>query len=435
MNTPTGPITTVTARALIIWGVALGAYVTAVFARTSLSATGVEAAWRFDASPAILSLFTVLQLAVYAGMQIPAGATLDRIGPRRAITVGLVLITTGLVSIALVTNVPAAIGSRVLIGTGDAFVFISVLRLLPAWFPAKYVPLTNQISGMTGQLGQIMSLGPLVGLILWQGWTAAFVAAGALTLLFAAMSALVIRDGVEHISVPLPDHPHRDVVARARLPIKDGAGSLLSTWRNPGTRAGFWIHFTAPFSAYTFTLLWGFAFMTKAEGFSEDTALGVLSVYVIGCLVFGTLVGVFTSRYPARRTTLVVVMVCIQIAVWAIVLAWPGPIPHLWVYALAAVLSSGGPCSLVGFDLSRTTNPLSKLGLATAMVNTGGFISTLVMIFIVGLILEILGQSTPEQFTDTGFTIAWLAQIPMWILGLAMMRRSTRRFRSAVAAG
>ena len=41
------------------------------------------AARRFDISAAQLSTFTVLQLAVYAGMQIPVGVLLDRFGPRR----------------------------------------------------------------------------------------------------------------------------------------------------------------------------------------------------------------------------------------------------------------------------------------------------------------------------------------------------------------
>src|SRR5690606_22867241 len=167
----------------------------AIFARTSLSATGVDAALRFGASSSVLSLFTVLQLAVYAAMQVPAGAVLDRIGARKAIALGCVLIGVGQLALGFADTAPAAVGARVLVGTGDAFVFISVVRLIPAWFPRRTVPFVTQIAGITGQLGQLLSLGPLVGLVHAQGWTTAFVAAGALLVVLAALVLLVVRDG------------------------------------------------------------------------------------------------------------------------------------------------------------------------------------------------------------------------------------------------
>ena len=443
MSQPTDPTERISSRALVVWAVAVFTYVIAVFARTSLSATGVDAAVRFGASPTVLSLFTVLQLAVYAGMQIPAGTILDKIGARRCLTIGSALIAIGLVVIAFATSVPIAILARILIGTGDAFIFISVIRLLPSWFPSRVVPVITQLTGMAGQLGQLLSLGPLVGLVLWKGWTAAFVAAGSLTLLVGLLALLIVRDGVGHVVLTLPSTtPH---AATGDIPrhIEPGTSPenrtpalperqrdvLGRAWRDPGTRAGFWTHFTAPFSAYAFTLLWGYAYMTEAEKIADGTALGILSTYVVGCLVFGPLLGVLTSRYPSRRTEIVMMLVGVQIITWAIVLAWPGGAPVACLFVLAAVLSSGGPASLIGFDLSRTTNPPRRLGIATGMVNTGGFISTLSCIFLIGVVLELQGQSSPEQFTHDGFTLAWLVQIPLWVLGLTMMRRSARTYR------
>ena len=46
-------------RAYLIWAAATAAYVVAVVQRTSLGVSGLEAAERFGASAAILSLFTV----------------------------------------------------------------------------------------------------------------------------------------------------------------------------------------------------------------------------------------------------------------------------------------------------------------------------------------------------------------------------------------
>ncbi len=60
-------------RAWVVWAVALAVYVLAVFHRSSLGVAGLLAADRFGISATELATFTVLQLLVYAGMQVPVG--------------------------------------------------------------------------------------------------------------------------------------------------------------------------------------------------------------------------------------------------------------------------------------------------------------------------------------------------------------------------
>ena len=75
-------------RAWLVWGVALAAYLLAIFHRSSLAVAGLAAADRFDISAAQLATFTMLQLLVYAGMQIPVGLLVDRYGPRSVMLTG-----------------------------------------------------------------------------------------------------------------------------------------------------------------------------------------------------------------------------------------------------------------------------------------------------------------------------------------------------------
>ena len=77
-------------RAWVIWCVALSVYVLAVFHRSSLGVAGLLAQDRFGISATQLSFFTVLQLVVYAGLQIPIGVLLDRYGSRVLLLTGLV---------------------------------------------------------------------------------------------------------------------------------------------------------------------------------------------------------------------------------------------------------------------------------------------------------------------------------------------------------
>ena len=62
-----------TANPWVVWVVGLLVYVLAVFHRSSLGVAGLVAAERFDISATQLATFTMLQLLVYAGMQIPVG--------------------------------------------------------------------------------------------------------------------------------------------------------------------------------------------------------------------------------------------------------------------------------------------------------------------------------------------------------------------------
>lgn len=317
-------------------------------------------------------------------------------------------------------------------GGGDSFVFISVIRLVPAWFPPRAVPLTTQLTGMFGQLGQLGSLVPFVALLEARGWPTAFVTAGSLAALIAALVAIVVRDGRARVVVDLPEEPEpapaeRDVAA-VRPP------TMLETWRDPGTRAGFWAHFVAPFPAYAFVLLWGSVYMTRAEGLSSDASLGVLNFYVVACLVMGPLLGVLAGRFPRRRLVLVLTVVGAQVLAWVLVLAWPGATPVPALLVLATTMGAAGPGSLVGFDYARETNPLRTLGLSTGMVNTGGFISTLTTMLLVGVALDLLGEGTPDLITDRGFTLAWLTLVPLWALGVTMLVRADGRLRRARAA-
>ena len=56
-----------------MWGAAVAAYAAAVFQRGSFGVASIQAQHHLHASAAEISLFVVLQLAVYAGMQVPVG--------------------------------------------------------------------------------------------------------------------------------------------------------------------------------------------------------------------------------------------------------------------------------------------------------------------------------------------------------------------------
>src|SRR4051812_30570376 len=182
------------ARAYVAWLVALAAYVVAVFHRASLGVAAVDAQERFSAGASAISLFLVLQLGVYAALQVPVGVALDRFGSRRMILAGAVTMAAGQLVLALAGDVPTAVAARVLVGAGDAMTFISVLRVIGLWFPGTGVPLITQLTGIFGQLGSIAAAYPLVALLHGTSWRTTFLGAAATGVVVGVLVLVGLRD-------------------------------------------------------------------------------------------------------------------------------------------------------------------------------------------------------------------------------------------------
>jgi MFS family permease len=404
-------------RAWLMWALAVTAYCIAVFHRASLGVAGPQAQQRFGATAAVLSLFVVLQLGVYAALQVPVGVILDRVGSRRLIAAGAAVMGAGQILLAEAHSIPAAVLARVLVGAGDAMTFTSVLRLVPAWFPPRHVPVVTQLSGLLGQGGQLAAAVPLVALLHGAGWTPAFLGAGLTGMAIAALVAAALRDAPAGTVRERPAG-----VAEARF-------HLVEAWREPGTRLGLWTHFTTQFSGTVFALLWGYPFLVQGEGRTPQEAAMMLTILVLAALGIGPVVGQIAGRWPYRRSVPTLTVVGASAAAWTLVLAWPGPAPLAVLVLLVLVLATNGPGSMLGFDYARTENEPVRLGSATGIVNVGGFVASLSTTLLIGLLLD-LSRPGGGDYTLGDFRLALAVQYVVWAIGLAGLLTARRRLRA-----
>jgi sugar phosphate permease len=415
-----------TRRSWLIFGFATFAYVIAVLQRSSLGVAGVDATERFGISAALLSTLAVVQLIVYAGLQIPVGLAVDRVGPRALIITGASLMVVGQATLAIAPDISLAIAARILVGAGDAMTFISVLRLLSNWFSGRTLPLVTQLLGTLGTVGQILSAVPLSLLLHDAGWSAAFLTASGLSLVALCGVLLVVNNGVAPVT--------RSIAVGETRP--NALAQRRESLGRPGTRLGFWCHFVTQSSGTVFSLLWGFPFLSVGLGYGPTTAALLLTLLVGSAMVTGPVLGILSARYPFRRSNVVLGIVTAMGVAWTIVLVWPGQ-PPLWtVMLLIIVIGAGGPGSLIGFDFARAFNPMRSLGSATGIVNVGGFLASFVMMFLIGTVLDLLdaaagGTGVPtDLYSLDSFRIAFLVQFVVVGAGVAFLvqaRRQTRR--------
>ena len=402
-------------RAWVIWLVALSVYVLAVFHRSSLGVAGLLAVDRFEITATALAFFTVLQLIVYAGMQVPVGVLLDRFGSRALLVGGLLLMTAGQFVFAVAESFPVAVLARGVLGAGDAMIFISVMRLVTAWFLVRQAPVVTQLTGVSGQLGAVAAAAPMTLLLQAMGWTGAFALVSAVGVPLLVAVLLVVKDS---------PYRHDEVVV---IKLRALARSVRTVWGNPGTRLGMWSHFTAQFGVTVFALLWGYPFLVQGQGWSS-VAAGTLLMTMVGWMVLsGLVLGPTIRRFPWYRSWIIVGIVSVMATVWAVVLLLPEPAPTWLVVVLGFTTATGGPASMLGFDLARTFTPVQAIGRANGIVNVGGFLASLVTMALIGMVLDLVEPRGMDAYTHDDFRIAMSVQFLLWGLGCFQVLRYRHR--------
>ena len=409
-------------RAFAVWLTGVAVYFIAIFHRSSLGVAGIAATERFEISASQLSTFTMVQLLVYAAMQIPVGVLLDRFGARRMLFTGAVLMTLAQFAFAFTGSYAGALAARVCVGIGDAMVFISVLRLIAAWFPPVRNPVMTQFTSLLGQMGALSAAVPLSAALSSLGWTRSFALSASVGILLGLLVLLVVRDV-----------PPGSASVRAPKPLRAVGGDLRAAWRDPGIRLGLWSHFSTQFSANVMALLWGYPFFVNAEHTSGRTAALLLSLLVVTIMVGGPLIGWFIAHNPWQRSTIVLGITGLIATAWAVVLLWPGDAPVLLLAAMVVATGLGAPASMIAFDVARTFAPSTRLGTSTGIVNIGGFVASLLVVLAVGLVLDVVTPGSSTDYAGSAYTLAMCVQYAAWLVGGVQVMRYRGKARAHLA--
>lgn len=402
-------------------------YFIGIIQRTSFGIAGVQATERFGLSAAALSVVAVVQIAVYAALQLPVGVLVDRVGPRRLVLVGAAAMAVGQALLAFAPSLPFLVIARMVVGAGDAMTFVSVLRILPTRFEGRILPQLMQWVGMIGGLGQIVSAFPVAFLLASWGWQPTFLAAAGASVVAFGIAFLLVRAGV---TPPLT----------GPIPTESTFRRLRATIARPGTQLGFWSHLTSGHTNQLMGAMWGYPFLTAGVGLSTPVAATVFSLLVIGALIPAPLIGLFVSRFPNRRSDLLLLTTLGIYTVFAIVLLWPGTPPVWMVAVLFFAIGIGGPGSLIGLDFARSFNPSHAVGTASGFANSGGFVGGFMGMLGVGIVLDIVDAvrvangGASQLYAFDSFRLAFLVPFAITLIGaiavITLRTRIRRRMRA-----
>jgi predicted MFS family arabinose efflux permease len=301
-----------------------------------------------------LGLMTSLFFVAFAAVQLPLGGALDRFGARWVTSTMLLAAVAGSLLFALAPGFAGLALGRALIGVGMAGVLMGALKAFAAWFPPRVFATVSGLFVGVGSLGALAAATPLALLNASVGWRAVFAGGAAVTLVAAALIALVVRD---------PRSGGFTASAAA------GPASLLDVFRDQR----FWriagITFAIAGGLFAYQGLWAGPVMTQRVGLSAVATGNVLLAMGLAATLGFLVVGALGDRFGIARVTAGggAVLLASLLALLLVTPAWPA-------WAIAAVfvgIGLAGSTNVLCFALARESFPHMP-GRAVTAVNLFG---------------------------------------------------------------
>ncbi len=329
------------------------AYVLSQFYRAFLAVLTPVLSRDIGASAQDLALSSGLWFLVFAAMQIPVGAALDRIGPRRTASVLLALAGGGGALLFALAQAPWHLHlAMALIGVGCSPVLMSAYYIFGRVYPAAvFATLAGAIIGF-GTLGNIAGAWPLAFAAETFGWRQTVGALAVVTLAVALALARFVQDPPA-------------LAARA-----EGRGSLLDVLR---IRA-LWLILPLMFVNYVPAAglrgLWAGPFFADVYGADAQiigwVTLAMALAMVAGSFAYGPLDRVFGTRKG-------VVLVGNLLGAACMMVLWAFPLAGIWqATLLLAAIGFFGASFPMMVAHGRSFIPPHLLGRGVTLLNLFG---------------------------------------------------------------
>jgi len=368
------------------------------------------------------TLFGVLGAAYfypYMIMQIPSGLLSDHWGPRKSISLFLLIAFVGCLVLAAAPTAGVAILGRTLVGLGVSVFFVPALKLLAVWFLPRQFALTAGLFLAAGGVGMLVATEPLGLLNAWIGWRLSFGAVGVLTLVSALLVWLVVRDGPRGGLQP----SGQDGGTKRH----DGAAGLdmLATMKAVLTEKSFW-----PVAVWFFCMggivfgfggLWAGPYLMHVYGLDAAGAGRVLSMLAVGMILGSPSASFLSDRVFRARKPVVLLASALLFVLTGLLAFRTSHIPLGGLYGLCFFLSvCSNAVAGVAFTIGKELFPVEIAGTSTGVLNLFPFAGAAVCQPLLGAILERHGK-VEGAFTVAGYEQAFFV---LFLCGLGALASS-----------
>ncbi len=366
-----------------IWGLGALFYLMAFFQRVAPAVMTDSLMREFGIGAAALGNLSALYFYSYVAMQIPTGIIADRWGPRRLLSLGALVASSGTLIFALAPDLLIAGLGRFLIGGSVAVAFVGCLQLANNWFPPRLYGMVAGMALLVGVIGAVCAGPPLRLCVDVFGWRPTILVSGLATVAAAVAIWIVVRDHPFEKGYTGPA-PAADIAPPARpLAIWAGIQTVLSY---PNTILLFLIPGGVVGPVLAFSGLWGVPFLTTHYGLPPTRAAVLTTTLLVAWAVGGPVLGWLSDR-TGRRKPLYIGGCIVTLACWSAIILAPGlSLTVLTLLLVLTGLSSG--CMIISFAFAKESVPAHLAGTATGMTNMGVMMGPTLLQPAIGWVLD-----------------------------------------------
>lgn len=404
-------------RRFLVWGVLALVYVVSYFHRIAPAVLAKDLMATFDATGVEIATMSALYLYAFAAMQFVVGAVVDAWGARRSVAAGAIVMAAGGALFAAAHVLPAAYAARVVVGVGASVVFIGALKQVGAWFEPDEFGTMSGLTQVAGNLGGLLAAAPLALVVSLAGWRTTFGGVAALSLLLAGLCLALVRDTPEAAGFPPP-------AGRGPAPRVSVAEGYRTVFGNPRTWPMFFVFFCHYGTLLSFSGLWAVPWMRDVYGMTAKESSQIVSLVGIGVVFGAPAAGFLSDKIFRSRRVPYILFTLLYTAVWACVSVPPAGPPRALLGPLCFLVGLTASCFTLTWVLAREVNPPRFSGIATAMVNAGGFLGAAVMQNVLGRILDARWLGVVEhgarRYPAAGYHAAFLTSLGTLVLACVL---------------
>jgi MFS family permease len=375
-------------------------------------------------------------LWAYAFFQLPGGALVDRVGPRRLLTAGLAVWSLAQAAAGLVGGFWQFTIARVFLGLGEAPMFSSCVRVVRDWFNARQRGLAMGICNATSSLGPAIAPPILTVLMLSFGWRWMFIVMGIAGVAVALVWFVRYRDVRETALTP----PEQAFLTEGE---EEPAGQRVTfrEWRNLFGFRTTWGLILGFFGIVYMTWLfqgWLPGYLEIQRHMSIRTTGFVASIPFIFGVVGSVGFGWVTDRLmaagfsPINSRKLPIILGLIGMAVFTYIAAETQS-NVIAVAAISVAVFCNGGSSGMSWSLASVAAPANCTASLGSMMNFGGYIGGALAPTVTGFIVQATGSF--EQALLVGAAMALLGALSYVFIVRSVPIGSAELERGMAAAG
>jgi sugar phosphate permease len=289
-----------------------------------------------------------------------AGILVDRFSVRTIMLIAMAMVVMATFIFALSHTLILAAVSHFVAGIGNAFCFLSAIKLASRWFPSHRLAFVVGVIVTIAMLGGVVAQTPFTLLANTLGWRGAVLINGSLGVIIT----LIVYCFVEDYPHGAPQLEKKGAIEKPPISIRRSIFLVLTNKQN--SLAGL---YTCLLNLPIVLLgeLWGVMYLTQVHHLTKAQAASVTMMLFFGTIVGSPLMGWLSDTLSRRRLPMLVSALASLLVVLALMF-----LPHLCLMSLLILFFLLGfftSAQIISYPLIAESNPKPLTGTATGLAS------------------------------------------------------------------